>query len=129
MKTFTVCYGADVSCYGSFEIEARDEAHALEVAREKFAEHTHELEPEWANGFEQERIVNIEDEDGNTFHEGEDVYPTSADLVTDNAYLLLTVLKSVKRMLSEAPGSCESHVNIVTLIDEALEVVESKQPA
>lgn len=104
MKTFTVCYGADVSCYGTFEIEARDEAHALEVARKAFDEHTHELEPEWESGFENCRIVNINDEEGDTFHEGEDVYPNDANRAENNGYELFQLVKRLNQWAKHVGG-------------------------
>jgi hypothetical protein len=68
MKTYSVLFAEDVPHYGTAEIEAKDDAAALEAAKVyDLSEVT--LDPEWENSV-CKRIVYIEDQEGNTiFHD------------------------------------------------------------
>lgn len=68
MKTYSVLFAEDVPHYGSVEIEAENDAGALEAARGyDLSEVT--TDPEWENSV-CKRIVHIEDAEGNTiFHD------------------------------------------------------------
>lgn len=68
MKTYSVLFAQDVPHYGTAEIEAKDDAAALEAAKaydlSDVTDH-----PEWENSV-CKRIVYIEDQEGNTiFHD------------------------------------------------------------
>lgn len=64
MKTYSVLFAEDVPHYGATEIEAEDDAAALEAAKAyDFSSVT--TDPEWENSVSK-RIVYIEDPDGNT---------------------------------------------------------------
>ena len=68
MKTYTVFFAEDVPCYGTVEIEAENDAAALDAAKAyDLTEVT--TDPEWENSVSK-RIVHIEDAEGNTlFHD------------------------------------------------------------
>lgn len=58
MPTYDVCYAADYACYGTFEIEAKTDEHAIELA--KHYEHGDvSLEVQW-NHLVLQRIVDIQ---------------------------------------------------------------------
>lgn len=64
MKSYSVLFAEDVPHYGFAEIEAEDDAAALEAARDyDLSEVT--IDPEWENSV-CKRIVHIEDPAGNT---------------------------------------------------------------
>ena len=68
MKTYTILFAEDVPCYGTVEIEAENDAAALDAAKAyDLTEVT--TDPEWENSVSK-RIVHIEDAEGNTlFHD------------------------------------------------------------
>jgi hypothetical protein len=64
MKTYSVLFAEDVPHYGTAEIEAEDDAAALEAAKAyDLSDVTND--PEWENSV-CKRIVHIEDQEGNT---------------------------------------------------------------
>jgi len=68
---FTVLVAHDVPNYGTFELEARDADHALEILKAKnLSDITDEavFDPAWDCSI-CARIVHMEDEEGNVFHE------------------------------------------------------------
>jgi hypothetical protein len=67
MKTYSVLYAEEVPHYGVAEIEAKDDAAALDVAKaHDFSDVALDAEREYSGC---RRIVHIEDPDGNILHE------------------------------------------------------------
>jgi hypothetical protein len=106
MKTYSILFAEDVPHYGTAEIEAQDDAAALEAAKAYDASEV-TTDPEWENSV-CKRIVHIEDPDGNTvahdialdsffLHSGGE----KARMLCDAAMEMLEALRLCEDVLSE----------------------------
>ena len=104
MKTYTVLFAEDVPHYGTAEIEAEDDAAALDAAKAyELSEVTND--PIWENSVSK-RIVYIEDAEGNTmFH----------DVPLDNYVLCL---ESDRAGMVEALELCEDVLSDLARLDD-----------
>jgi len=104
MKTYSVLFSEDVPHYGTAQLEAEDDADALEAAR---AYDISEIanDPEWENSV-CKRIVHIEDAAGNTvFH----------DIPLDNYVLCLA---SERADMLSALKLCEDVLSDLVRLDD-----------
>jgi hypothetical protein len=104
MKTYSVLFAEDVPHYGVAEIEAEDDAAALDAAKAyDLSEVT--TDAVWENSV-CKRIVYIEDEDGNTmFH----------DVALDNHFL---GLEGERAGMLEALELCEDVLSDLARLDD-----------
>jgi hypothetical protein len=104
MKTYTVLFAEDVPHYGTAEIEAENDAAALDAAKAyDLSEVT--TDPEWENSV-CKRIVYIEDVEGNTmFH----------DVPLDNHFL---GLEGERAEMLEALELCEDVLSDLSRLDD-----------
>ncbi len=104
MKAYTVLFAEDVPHYGAAEIEAEDDAAALEVAKAyDLSEVTND--PEWENSV-CKRIVHIEDAEGKTiFH----------DVPLDNYFL---GLDGERAEMLDALALCEEVLSDLARLDD-----------
>jgi hypothetical protein len=104
MKTYTVLFAEDVPHYGTAEIEAENDAAALDAAKAyNLSEVTND--PVWENSVSK-RIVYIEDAEGNTmFH----------DVPLDNYALCL---ESERAQMLEALELCEDVLSDLARLDD-----------
>lgn len=134
MKTYTILFAEDVPHYGFAEIEAEDDAAALEAAKTyDLAEVT--IDPEWENSV-CKRIVHIEDPAGNTiaYDEPLDDYSLRAGgdndrLLCDAAAEMLEALELCEDVLSDLSRLDDGTPSVSALNLARAAIAKAKGPA
>jgi hypothetical protein len=112
VKTYTILYAEDVPCYGTARIKARNEAAALDAARDYDLSEV-AIYPDWRNGV-CKRIIHIEGPRGKVF---------GTDIPLDNCFLRYggekdRLLCEAARDLLDAVELCEEVLSDLSRLDD-----------